>query len=85
MRLNRRDLLMGAAAFWLAACGPRNPQSRALELWTLQLAPKFNPYFADVLGAWSRLHPGAPVTMGVPFALSRRALHHIISFGDGHA
>jgi putative chitobiose transport system substrate-binding protein len=32
-----------------------------LELWTLQLAPKFNPYFADVLGDWSRLHPGAPV------------------------
>jgi putative chitobiose transport system substrate-binding protein len=32
-----------------------------MELWTLQLAPKFNPYFADVLGDWSRLHPGAPV------------------------
>jgi putative chitobiose transport system substrate-binding protein len=32
-----------------------------LELWTLQLAPKFNPYFDDVLGAWSRLHPDAPV------------------------
>ena len=61
MRLNRRDLLLGAAGFGLAACGPRNPQSRALELWTLQLAPKFNPYFADVLRAWSRLHPGAPV------------------------
>ena len=61
MRLNRRDLLLGAAAFGLAACAPRNPRSRALELWTLQLAPKFNPYFADVLGDWSRLHPGAPV------------------------
>ena len=61
MRLNRRDLLLGAAAFGLAACAPRNPQSRALELWTLQLAPKFNPYFTDVLGVWSRLHPGAPV------------------------
>ena len=55
MRLNRRDLLLGAAAFGLAACAPRNPQSRALELWTLQLAPKFNPYFADVLRAWSCL------------------------------
>jgi putative chitobiose transport system substrate-binding protein len=32
-----------------------------LELWTLQLAPKFNPYFADVLGDWSRLYPDAPV------------------------
>jgi putative chitobiose transport system substrate-binding protein len=61
MRLTRRDLLLGAAALGLAACGPKNPQARAMELWTLQLAPKFNPYFADVLGDWSRLHPGAPV------------------------
>lgn len=61
MRLNRRDLLLGAAAFGLAACGPRNPQNRALDLWTLQLAPKFNRYFSDVLGVWSRLHPGASV------------------------
>ena len=43
MRLTRRDLLLGAAAFGLAACGPRTPPTRALELWTLQLAPKFNP------------------------------------------
>ena len=61
MRLTRRDLLLGTAAMGLAACGPRTPQTRALELWTLQLAPKFNPYFADVLGAWGGLHPDAPV------------------------
>ena len=59
MRLTRRDLLLGTGAMGLAACGPRTPQTRALELWTLQLAPKFNPYFADVLGAWGgeQLHP----------------------------
>ncbi|WP_115161121.1 sugar ABC transporter substrate-binding protein [Synechococcus sp. UW86] len=61
MRLTRRDLLLGTAAMGLAACGPRTLQTRALELWTLQLAPKFNPYFADVLGAWGGLHPDAPV------------------------
>ena len=61
MRLTRRDLLLGAASFGLAACGPRTPQTRALELWTLQLAPKFNPYFADIWGGWSRLHPDVPV------------------------
>ena len=61
MRLTRRDLLLGTAAMGLAACGPKTSQPRALELWTLQLAPKFNPYFADVLGAWGGLHPDAPV------------------------
>ena len=61
MRLTRRDLLLGAAALGLSACGRRKSQARDLELWTLQLAPKFNPYFADVLGAWTLLHPDAPV------------------------
>ena len=61
MRLTRRDLLLGTAAMGLAACGPRTPQTRPLDLWTLQLAPKFNPYFAHVLGAWGGLHPDAPV------------------------
>ncbi|QNI96043.1 ABC transporter substrate-binding protein [Synechococcus sp. RS9902] len=61
MRLTRRDLLLGTAAMGLAACGPKTPQVRTLELWTLQLAPKFNPYFADVLGGWGGLHPDAPV------------------------
>ena len=60
MRLTRRDLLLGSAALGLAACGPRTPQTRALELWTLQLAPKFNPYFADVLGAWAASIPMRP-------------------------
>ena len=59
MRLTRRDLLLGAAAMGLVACGPRKPQTGALELWTLQLAPKFNTYFADVLGEWTRRHPNA--------------------------
>ena len=61
MTMTRRDLLLGAAAMGLAACGRRTPQTRPLELWTLQLAPKFNPYFEDVLGSWTRRHPDAPV------------------------
>ena len=61
MRLSRRGLLLGAAAAGLAACGRTKPQGKGLELWTLQLAPKFNAYFADVLGAWARRHPNEPV------------------------
>ena len=33
----------------------------SLQLWTLQLAPKFNPYMNDVLGEWDTRHPEAPV------------------------
>ena len=61
MRLSRRQLLMGALAAGLAACGRPQSQQRSLELWTLQLAPKFNDYFADVLGVWQQRHPAAAV------------------------
>ncbi|TCD57735.1 ABC transporter substrate-binding protein [Synechococcus sp. BS56D] len=32
-----------------------------LQLWTLQLAPKFNPYMDGVIHAWERGHPKDPV------------------------
>ena len=57
----RRQLLLAAAAGSLAACGrPRTP-GQELDLWTLQLAPKFNAYFEDLLADWDRSHPRAPV------------------------
>ena len=61
MRLSRRELLLGAAAAGLAACGRQGAEADALNLWTLQLAPKFNPYFAEVLADWLLQHPTAPV------------------------
>ena len=61
MRLSRRELLMGSVAAGLAACSRSPSQQRSLELWTLQLAPKFNDYLADVLGVWQQRHPAAAV------------------------
>jgi len=63
MRISRRQLMIGSIAAGLAAC--KRPQSRArsLELWTLQLAPKFNDYFADVLDAWLEYGPQVPVSV----------------------
>ena len=59
--LTRRRLLISAMAMGLAACGRSRTPSPELNLWTLQLAPKFNQYFADVLAAWRADHPGDPV------------------------
>ena len=50
--LTRRRLLISAMATGLAACSRFRTPSPELNLWTLQLAPKFNRYFADVLAAW---------------------------------
>ncbi len=61
MRLSRRQLLIGSIAAGLASCGRPQSRARSLELWTLQLAPKFNDYFADVLGDWRQRHPAAVV------------------------
>ena len=55
-QLTRRRLLLAAVAAGLAACGRRSPGPE-LNLWTLQLAPKFNHYFADLIAAWTTVHP----------------------------
>ena len=60
VQLTRRRLLLSAVAAGLAACGRRSPGPE-LNLWTLQLAPKFNRYFADLMAAWTTLHPEDPV------------------------
>ena len=59
--LTRRRLLISTMAMGLAACGRSRAPSPELNLWTLQLAPKFNRYFADVLAAWRADHPDDPV------------------------
>ena len=57
--LLRRSLSAGLTAV-LAACG-RTVNRAGLDLWTLQLAPKFNVFFADVLAHWRQLEPAAAV------------------------
>ena len=43
----------------LSSCGtsPSNNSSQELEFWTMQLAPKFNPYFAELNGNFETEHP----------------------------
>ena len=60
VQLTRRRLLLFLAAAGLAACGRRSPAPE-LNLWTLQLAPKFNRYFADLIAAWTTLYPEDPL------------------------
>ena len=64
--LNRRafvrHLALAGVALGSASCGPltrsRVPQSPStLQLWTLDLAPKFTAYIEAVLAAWERQRP----------------------------
>ena len=63
--LRRRRFLAGLAFFALTVltlgCRQEIGPEGSLQLWTLQLAPKFNPYMDDVLGEWDTRHPEAPV------------------------
>ena len=63
--LRRRRFLAGLAFFALTVlilgCRQGIAPEGSLQLWTLQLAPKFNPYMDDVLGEWDTRHPEAPV------------------------
>ncbi|BEV35501.1 extracellular solute-binding protein [Synechococcus sp. M16CYN] len=60
IQLTRRKLLLSGVAAGLAACG-RRYHGPELNLWTLQLAPKFNPYFTDLTAAWATVYPQNPL------------------------
>jgi putative chitobiose transport system substrate-binding protein len=86
VRLHRRDLLrllaLGGGATALAACGgaPGTPGGgadgrRALNVWTLDLAPRFEAYLAGVIAAWEARNPGVRVRWtDVPWSSVERKL-----------
>jgi putative chitobiose transport system substrate-binding protein len=48
---------------------------RELSLWTLDLAPRFNPYMRGVIAAWERRNPGVKVRWtDVPWSSVERKL-----------
>ena len=73
-------LLPGLAlALGLVACGGRSPdngaQERQISVWTLDLAPRFNPFMQRVIHDWQRLHPGYTVRWtDVPWSSVERKL-----------
>ena len=82
-QLTRRELLrmlaLGSGSAALAACGPRRPGSgpagRELNVWTLDLAPRFNGYLQAVIAAWEAENPGVRVRWtDVPWSAVERKL-----------
>ena len=79
--LPRRRLLQllagGGAGALLAACADRGraPGGRVLQFWTLDLAPKFNAFIAEVIAGWERNNPGVRVRWtDVPWSSVERKL-----------
>ena len=79
--MRRRQLMQllagSSATALLAACGERRRAvaPRELQFWTLDLAPKFNGYIADVIDAWERQQPGVRVRWtDVPWSSVERKL-----------
>jgi len=85
--LTRRALLghlgLAGLALGATACGPARRsaapgKSPTLQLWTLDLAPKFTPYMDAVLADWSRERPpGRPMAVrwsDVPWSSVERKL-----------
>jgi len=81
--VKRRELLrllaLGGGSAALAACGPRRPgvgaAGRELNVWTLDLAPRFNGYLQAVITAWEAENPGVRVRWtDVPWSAVERKL-----------
>ncbi|MFL0756518.1 MAG: sugar ABC transporter substrate-binding protein, partial [Prochlorococcus sp.] len=53
-------VVVGAASIgW--GCRSKQDSAADLQFWTLELAPKFNPYMKGVITNWDRDNPDAPV------------------------
>jgi putative chitobiose transport system substrate-binding protein len=83
LQWKRRELLrllaLGGGSAALAACGPRRPgpgaAGRELNVWTLDLAPRFNGYLQAVIAAWEANNPGVRVRWtDVPWSAVERKL-----------
>jgi putative chitobiose transport system substrate-binding protein len=84
IRLHRRELLrllaLGGGATALAACGGQRGAGggdgrRVLNVWTLDLAPRFNAYLGGVIAAWEARHPDVRVRWtDVPWGSVERKL-----------
>ena len=56
------------------------PPARELNVWTLDLAPRFTPYMRRVIAAWERRHPGVTVRWtDVPWSSVELALKNLSS------
>jgi len=65
-------LALGAGA---CARGPRPREGKVLNVWTLDLAPRFNAYMRRVIAAWEQDHPGVTVRWtDVPWGSVERKL-----------
>ncbi|MFN5193605.1 MAG: ABC transporter substrate-binding protein [Cyanobacteriota bacterium] len=54
---------------------PAAPRPRELNVWTLDLAPRFNGYMREAIATWERRHPGVRVRWtDVPWSSVERKL-----------
>ena len=54
-------LALGLALQGLVSCQSAPPRSRELQLWTLELSPRFDGYMQAAIDEWERQHPGVTV------------------------
>ena len=76
-RLLRALSPVALLALLAAGCGRGGtpPAARELNVWTLDLAPRFTPYMRRVIAAWERRHPGVTVRWtDVPWSSVERKL-----------
>ena len=60
-RLRWLALAVVSTSLLMGGCRRAAAPEGALQLWTLQLAPKFNTYMEQVIDRWDDEHPDAPV------------------------
>ncbi|MFN7901097.1 MAG: ABC transporter substrate-binding protein [Synechococcaceae cyanobacterium] len=73
--LRLRRVLLGLLPGCAARPGGGRGAARELSIWTLDLAPRFNPFMRAVIRDWERRHPGVRVRWtDVPWSSVERKL-----------
>lgn len=79
---------LGLVVSWVVSCAPGTPQGDGggdrteVEFWTMQLQPKFNDYFNQLIADFEAEHPGTTVRwVDVPWAAMESKILTAVSAG----
>ncbi len=76
----RKGLLLGIILGGILSCTPNSPSNSEIEFWTMQLQPKFTPYFDDLIRTFEEENPDVDIRwIDVPWSAMESKVLTVVS------